>query len=445
VGRGGLAQIGARRHRPGQAGSSNANRFHDLRDTVAGPGDDEAPDDPGGTVSDPTPTPLTRAVASALAVGVTVGYLGSNVMPVLLDGITHTRHLSNTAAGGVGTAQLLATAVMALALTARAGRPGRVALARWGLAAAATRFAASVLAPGAVVLGATNVLAGLGLGMVGAIALAALPCTSDPDRATTITVFVNVLGVAVMVAAVPMVDQLIGYGSGFVLIALVCAAAIPLMGRLPEAPPVADGGTPPGLADLPHKARGAVLCAGTALFAAADIGLWSYAAIIGGEHVGLAEGSLIVILSLGVVAGLIGVVAAAWVSGRWRRTGPLAGFLVLGGVAKFLIAVSASPVVFAVSIAVWNASYPAIVLLLLTIGSALDVRGRWNAALGGALGLGTALGPLIAGAALDGGYLTLGVVLGAVTIVAIGLITATSGGAEGAAAPLAAVPLVDAG
>jgi len=76
-----------------------------------------------------------------------------------------------------------------------------------------------------------------------------------------------------------------------------------------------------------------------------------------------------------------------------------------------------------VCIALWNATYPAIVLLLVTIGTALDVRGRWNAALGGALGLGTAIGPLVAGAALDVGYVTLGGVMLAITMVAVVLIT----------------------
>jgi predicted MFS family arabinose efflux permease len=381
-------------------------------------------------VSDPQFTPLTRRTASALAVGVTLGYLGSNVMPVLLGGITTSRDLSNTAAGAIGTAQLLTTAVVALALTARAGRPGRVLLARWGLVAAAVGFGVSMVAPDALTLVLTNVVAGFGLGMVGAMALAALPSTDNPDRATAITVLVNVLGVAVMVAAIPLVDAVFGYGGGFILIAVVCLAALPIMGRLPDAPAVVTDAKP-GLADLPHKGRGAVLAVGTALFAAADIGLWSYAQIIGEKHAGLSETALVVVLSLGVVAGLIGVVAAAWLSGRrsgrlsghWRRSGPLLFFLLLGAVAKLFIALSTSPVVFAVCIALWNATYPAIVLLLVTIGTALDVRGRWNAALGGALGLGTAIGPLVAGAALDVGYVTLGGVMLAITTVAVVLIT----------------------
>ncbi len=370
------------------------------------------------------PPPSRRTIA-ALAAGVTLGYLGSNVMPVLLGGITASRHLSNTAAGAIGTAQLLATAVAAFALTARAGRPGRRMLARWGLAGAAVGFAASTIAPDAITLGTTNIIAGLGLGVVGAMALAGLPNTSNPDRATATVVLINVLGVAAMVAAIPVADAVFGQGAGFVVIALVCVAAMPVMGQLPDAPAVVTD-VQPGIRDLPDKIRGTLLGAGTALFAAADIGLWSYAQIIGEKRAGLTGTTLIIVLALGVVTGLVGVGAAAWTPGRVRRTYPLVGFLVVGAVAKLLVAVSTSPIVFAVCIAVWNATYPAIVLLLLTIGSGLDERGRWNAALGGALGFGTAIGPLVAGAALDVGYVQLGAVLLGITLAAITLVSVVS-------------------
>jgi predicted MFS family arabinose efflux permease len=380
------------------------------------------------------PAPLTRATAGALAVGVTLGSLGSNVMPVLLGGITDSRDLSNTAAGGIATAQLLATALAVLALTVRAGRPGRSTLARWGLAAAATGFAASMIAPSAVMLGVTNVLAGAGMGVIGAMALAGLPNTADPDRATKITVFFNVLGVAVMVAAIAGVNALFGPASGFLLIAVVCVGAMPLMGRLPDAPATTHN-VRPGLADMPVKARGAALCIGAALFAATDLGLWAHAETLGRKYVHIDEAALVAALTGGVLAGLVGVVTAAWLSGRWRHTGPLVGFLFCGAALKFVIAVTTSPALFAVAIGLWNVTYPAVVLLLLTIAATLDVRGRWNAALGGAIGLGTAAGPLAAGVALDVSRLALGVTLVAGVTVAAAFILVISRSTDRAAQP----------
>ena len=363
---------------------------------------------------------LGRALA-ALAIGVTVGYLGSNVMPVLLAGVGDRLSMSNTALGAIGTSQLLATAVAALSLTDRAGRPGRARVARLGLAIAAVGFAAAVLAPERWTLGAANVFAGIGLGMVGAMALAGL--AGQNDRAAAITIFVNVLGVAAMVAVIPLVDSLLGAGRGFGLVAAVCLLAVPVVGRLPD--PVAVAGVEHRL-PLPHRTAGIVLAVGTGLFAATDIGFWSYAEIIGERHAHLTGAALILTLALGVVSGLIGVVSAASLSTRWRKTGPLAVFLLSGAALKFGLALTTNPLGYGIGIAVWNVTYPAIVLLLLTTGSALDPLGRWNAALGGSLAVGTAIGPLAAGAMLDIGYAALAGCLLVTTLVATALITAVS-------------------
>jgi predicted MFS family arabinose efflux permease len=346
--------------------------------------------------------PLTRATAAALAAGVTLGSLGSNVMPALLADITASRNLSSTGAGGIATAQLLATAITVLAFASRAGRPGRAGIARWGLLVAAAGFAASMFAPDVLTLALANIVAGAGVGAVGAMALAGLPNTDDPDRATKITVVANVLGVAVVLAAVAGVSAAV-HGGGFLLLAALCLAVVPLTSKLPDAPGTAQstpGAQPPG---LPSRALGASIVAGAALFAATDLGLWAHAENLGRERAGLGQGVLIAVLSAGVLAGLAGVLAGAWMSARWRRTIPLGGFLLAGTALKALLAVTTVPVLFGVGIALWNVTYPAVVLLLLIICGVLDIRGRWSAILGGGIGLGTAFGPLIAGAALDEG------------------------------------------
>jgi hypothetical protein len=252
------------------------------------------------------------------------------------------------------------------------------------------------------------------------MALAGLPNTDDPDRATKITVLCNVLGVAVVLAAVAGVSALL-HGAGFLLLAAICLAVVPLAGRLPEAP--ADGNAALRSADrLPAVGRGGPIVAGAVVFAATDLGLWAHAENLGKHHAGIDPGILVAVLSAGVLAGLAGVVAAAWMSERWLRTVPLAGFLLAGTALKGLIAVTTSPVVFAVAIALWNVTYPAVVLLLLIICGVMDARGRWNAILGGGIGLGTAFGPLIAGAALDVSPATLAAILVAGGLIATALI-----------------------
>jgi MFS family permease len=370
------------------------------------------------TVPDVTPTPLTRGTLAALAAAVTLGSLGSNVMPALLGDITHSRHLSSTSAGAIATSQLLATALFILAFASRAGRPGRARLARIGLVVAAAGFTASMVAPNAITLGLANIVAGSGVGVVGAMALAGLPNTADPERATRVTVLCNVLGVAVVLAAVAGVSAVLS-GSGFLLLAAICVALFPLVRWLPEAPaaPVDGARAEP----IPNLRRGIAITAGAVVFAITDLGLWAHAETLG-EHAGLSSGVLVAVLSGGVLAGLAGVAGAAWMSGRWRRTIPLMGFLLCGTALKGLIAVTTTPVVFAVAIALWNVTYPAVVLLLLIICGVLDVRGRWSAVLGGGISLGTAIGPLIAGVALDASPTILGIVLVTGGLIATALI-----------------------
>ncbi|WP_432970223.1 hypothetical protein [Dactylosporangium sp. CA-233914] len=113
-------------------------------------------------------------VSAALIAGATLGNLGSNLMPVLMPGMAHRLQLSHASSGMVATAQLLATALAALVLAPIAARPGRARVARLGLVAA--------------VAGLSNIVAGAGLGMVSATAMAAIAATDDTDRAAVVTV-----------------------------------------------------------------------------------------------------------------------------------------------------------------------------------------------------------------------------------------------------------------
>lgn len=80
---------------------------------------------------------LTFTVAAALIAGVTLGSSGSNVMPVYVDDFADRFDLSSTSAGLVAASQLMAVAITTLLLANRAARPGRVRMARGGLALAA--------------------------------------------------------------------------------------------------------------------------------------------------------------------------------------------------------------------------------------------------------------------------------------------------------------------
>ena len=124
---------------------------------------------------------LAASALLALATGMTLGNVGGNLMPLLLDGFMERFHLSATTAGLVAAVQLLSTALVALTLSTRAARPGRVRLARIGLTIAAVGFACAWIAPTIEILFGANAVIGAGLGATFAAAAAAL--SSEIGRA----------------------------------------------------------------------------------------------------------------------------------------------------------------------------------------------------------------------------------------------------------------------
>ncbi|WP_439944761.1 MFS transporter [Streptomyces sp. BBFR115] len=344
-----------------------------------------------------------------------MGNLGGTLMPVLLDGYGRRFHLSDTAAGVVAAAQLLSTALVALLLSRQATRPGRVALARWGLAVAAAGFCGAGQAHDVAVLLAANAVAGAGLGAAFAASAAGLAALRDSERAAATTVFGSTVVLALLLAGVPQADHRGGAAAGFAVLAGCCAAAWWLMRYLP------DGQRPhPG----PHPSAGGQappwwFIASVAVLAATDQGAWSYAGVLGERHAGLSAGAVSVILAVAGAAALVGVPVSAAVARRLGRVPTLVLVIAADAVAKLLAAASGFDPLYAAATVVWQICYLALLAQMLGVVAAVDRSGRWAAAAGGALAVGTGLGPAMTGWLLDtAGAPVLGGTLAAVTVVA---------------------------
>lgn len=264
---------------------------------------------------------LGAAALVALACGTTLGNVGGNVMPALLAGFGERFSLTDTAAGMVAAAQLLATAVVTLLLAARASRSGRVQLARIGLIVATIGFAAAWLSPTVAILVGANVAAGAGLGAVFAAGTAALGSTPDVDRATFRTVLVATLATAALILAVSFANEAGGGTAGFAVLAACCAFGLWGVRGLPERPGdhAAETGPRPSLLFL-----AAVLA-----FGVVEQGTWSYAAVFGMRHAGLAEGAASLALSVAALAALVGVPLGTFASLRLGRVVALVGVALL--------------------------------------------------------------------------------------------------------------------
>ncbi|MEV5811057.1 MFS transporter [Streptomyces mutabilis] len=372
-------------------------------------------------------------MGTALVTGTALGTLGSTLMPVLLPGMAHRYGLSSTGTGIVATLQLVMTALVTLALMPRVARPGRARIARAGLLAAAAGFALAAVAPDFTILVAANVVAGAGLGAVNAAAMAAIAATDDSDRASSISMVGAIVVAAVLVTALPEAEALWGDGAQFAILAGCCTASLWFLRALPDpAEKLQEAAT---LVRVPLSFLLAV-----ALLGAFDQGAWSYSATLGEEYNGMSPGAVGTVLAIASLASLAGVGLCHLSLRKGTRLTAVAVFLVAGGLAKLAIAVIPSPTAFAAAAVVWQICFMGLVVAVLSVAAAVDRTGRWVAGAGGALAIGTGLGPAPSGWVLDtwgapafGLAITLGTIAAAVPLLRT---TRSALNAETAASPV---------
>jgi predicted MFS family arabinose efflux permease len=392
-------------------------------------------------------TALGFGVAVALVAGVTLGNGGANVMPVFVDDFATRFALSDSAAGLVAATQLMATAVVTLLLAGRAARPGRVRMARLGLAVSCVGFLGAAAVTDPITLVLANLVLGAGLGAVYAAATAALAATDDADKASAITIC-GVVGVtALLIMGVPMANPDLGEGTGFLLMAVCCLVAWPLLRRLPDGPagPTEPGG-PVSPATGSAGARGAaasrpsvVLLVGTGLLWAVTQGAWSYASVLGRQHTGMSHSAVSAVLAVSSVVALVGAVVGPVAARHLGRMRSMAAFVMGQAVAMAILIFTHDPVFFTVAAVLWQGCQLAVLVQMLAAAALLDPTGRLVASLSGAGALGTGVGPLAVGAVLDGaGAGVLSVVLASGTCLAslpLLRMTVASGETAGAAQP----------
>ncbi|MYW03237.1 MFS transporter, partial [Streptomyces sp. SID3343] len=120
------------------------------------------------------------ASVAAIAVLASAGYLMANLLPVFLAAVRTGLGLSPAAAGAVGTAVLLGSALAGAAATRAAGRAGRARLARVGLLGMVGGFAVAALTGSTWLAVTGSVLGGAGSGIALTVATAAMAGTPDP-------------------------------------------------------------------------------------------------------------------------------------------------------------------------------------------------------------------------------------------------------------------------
>ncbi|GGV30278.1 MFS transporter [Streptomyces spectabilis] len=370
---------------------------------------------------------LTLGVAVALIAGATLGNGGANLMPLFIDDFSARFGLGDSGAGLVGAAQLMATAVVTLRLAGRAARPGRVRMTRTGLAVAGAGFVGATAASDLPTLILANLVIGAGLGAVYAAATAAIAATDDADKASAVTIAGTVVVTALLIMAVPAANHSLGEGTGFLVMALWCLLAWPLVRGLPDGPATATPTAPGTGAGATPEAEGPtttatpswVLLGAIALLWAVTQGAWAYASVFGREHAGMSASAVSVVLAVSGVVALVGAALGPVAARRFGRTRSLAGFIVAQALSMAVLVLTRDPVLFVVAAVLWQACQLAVLVQTLAAAALLDPSGRLVASLSGASALGTGIGPLAVGAVLDtAGAGVLGVLLALGTLVA---------------------------
>ncbi|MEV6357335.1 MFS transporter [Streptomyces hydrogenans] len=374
-------------------------------------------------------------VGTALIAGTALGTLGSTLMPVLLPEMGDRYGISNTGTGAVATAQLVMTALVTLALMPRVARPGRARIAQLGVAAAAAGFTLAAVAPDLTTLVTANIVAGAGLGAVNAAAMAAIASTDDSDRASSIAVVGAIVVAAVLMTALPEAQALWGEPAQFALLAFCCLPALWLLRTLPEPTEQhheAAAGPPVPVSFL----------AAVALLGASDQGAWSYSATLGEQHNGMTPGAVSTVLAVASIASLAGVGLNHIALRTCGRIAAIAVLITVEGLAKLLIALVPSPAVFTAAAIVWQVCFMGLLVALLAVAASVDSSGRWVAGAGGALAIGTALGPAPSGWILDTwGAPAFGLAITLTTaLAAIPLLRTTHGALTAEATAAAALP-----
>ncbi|SJN11505.1 Permeases of the major facilitator superfamily [Leucobacter sp. 7(1)] len=369
-----------------------------------------------------------RAGAPAMTALITTwvfALLPANLVPAIIEKLVYQLGVSVTTAGLVATGMTLANAAAVLGSRRIVQRGDRVLVARIGLAIMILAFGTGAIWPVAGVSMTALIAGGVGSGLVISAATAAVSATPNPDRATSLVMIVNRFLVAVAFLTIPLV----GGGVRELFLILAIPGIIGFVGaqwlpRLPEetamvsvvgtaaaaasagdaAPPVPASVRTAQVAraqESPVEQRtrriGWLLALGFGAWSITDDGVYGLVGVIVGESdMQVSESFVPTIFALSVFCGLGGALIAPFLHRWFGRTATLCALLSVSAVAKLGLIVLATPVMYAVSSAVWGFVFGAMLPLIFGLAASLSRDGGVSVLVNGVYVIGVALGPFVA-------------------------------------------------
>lgn len=328
-----------------------------------------------------------------------IGFFSYSLMPMLIGATMEGLGISATQAGLLGTTELLVSAVTVMLVTTRISVIPR---RRTALIGAVICFVAHVLSANA---GGFNELmvyrgaAGVGAGLALAVGTACVAAVHDPTRIFGMVMFLEGLGVAVLLIVTGYImtvfSPIVGaYGlqACWVLLMIVPLSMLPEGDETSAADDKLSSNIPMVL--------GIAVISSMFIWQYCDGSLWSFSERIANSIGVSSEGTgwiLAVSLSMGMCAALV----ASWLGTRYGRVWPLLlGFSVFISASLILTSTNSATVFIAAQI-FYQMAYYFTISFLMGLAGEIDHHGRVAAAAGGAANLGGALGPFFTGNLVD--------------------------------------------
>jgi len=339
-----------------------------------------------------THSPTRSLLLAAGSLGLMATVIAA-ILPVLVGAWQSGLRISADQAGYVAAAELFAQ-VMGTLLFLRMERLlawrrcavlGLVLMLAGNLGSAASDALPALLA--------SRLVAGMGGGIVRALAMNCLARARNPGRAFALYASAQVLLAGSLTAAMPGILASVGLRVAFVVLASACALALLLVSRLPARPaPVAETG---------HGrlfAPAALLClVGLFLFFVGQAAVWTYLVPLGAA-LGISSRAVGATLTALNFAGLVGTLGAGMLAGRASALALVAALmgLTLSAVLVLFHAHEAMPFALAACLFYfcWCVSFP----LQFALIAESDGSGRAAAAAPAVDGLGLACGAALGGA-----------------------------------------------
>jgi len=352
-----------------------------------------------------------------LAATILMGVIGPCVFivqPGFVQGLVAELGYSESRAGDIAAIEMWGIALTTVVMTTFAGRfDWRQASLVSLLVMAASNLACLVLTD-PVAFATLRFLAGIGAGTVISLSFTIVGLTARPDRNFGLYIMFVLLYGALVLPAMPVTFDLVGFDGILVFFALLALAGVPFVRALP-ASGAAHVGAADGAVDLALRHRVLALGAMFAYFLGMGI-VWAYLFLIGVAG-GVSEQGVANALALSQIGGVAGALTTVVLAERVGRSLPLV-VGILGTAAPVLCLLAGFEFFGYAAIVVtfnyaWNLTHP----YLLGAMAGFDKAGRMVTYAVAAQMMGLANGPWIAARLIGGGEYSAVIVTGAALFV----------------------------